>query len=304
MVLVTGATGRVGTDLVRILRQAGFPTRCLVRKGSEYYRLNDLGADFFFGDLRDPSTLRRACRGQRYLVACSGVHIETRANNHENVTVRGHEALWDAALDEGIQRVVFLSCMSNEATAGPSRTRARTSRDLAEESLRRSGLDYVVLRPSIYTEVIACMANRATSSGRMLLPGRGSALCSPISTRDVALHAMASLDLDSVRNRAIPLGGPQTMTLAEALNQAMELARGTGARLLPIPAPGLALARGFARLLSPGWASHLQEWQALLGHDNSVDPSTFTGLFHLPLTPFQQAVKAALDQPCRRKVAR
>ena len=55
VILVTGATGRLGSRIVRLLRRARLPVRALVRSGSYYYRLNDTGCGYFFGDLRNPS---------------------------------------------------------------------------------------------------------------------------------------------------------------------------------------------------------------------------------------------------------
>ena len=110
MILVTGATGRVGEQVVRTLRQLKLQVRALVRKGSEYYWLNDTGCQFFFGDLRDPQSLSRATRDMSYLVVCSGVRLEERHNNHTQVTVDGHAALFEAARKRGIQRVVLISC--------------------------------------------------------------------------------------------------------------------------------------------------------------------------------------------------
>jgi dihydroflavonol-4-reductase len=66
-VLLTGASGFVGSAVALALRQAGFPVRALVRPGSPTTHLSELGLDFVRGDLRDAASLRAAMSGVRYL---------------------------------------------------------------------------------------------------------------------------------------------------------------------------------------------------------------------------------------------
>ena len=106
MIVVTGATGHVGGHIVRTLRALGLPVRTIVRKGSEYYWLNDTGCEFFFGDLRDPLSLRRSLTGAEYLISCTNIQRETQSNNHKDVTVEGHRALFQAARERGVHRAV------------------------------------------------------------------------------------------------------------------------------------------------------------------------------------------------------
>ena len=66
-VLLTGASGFVGSAVARRLRQAGLPVRALVRTTSPVGHLADLGLDFATGDLRDAGSVRRAMAGVRHL---------------------------------------------------------------------------------------------------------------------------------------------------------------------------------------------------------------------------------------------
>jgi NADH dehydrogenase len=293
MILVTGATGRLGGNVVRLLRQVGLGVRALVRAGSEYFWLNDTGANYFFADLRDPGSLRRACKGQDYLIACDAIIVEGRENRHDNVTLAGKQALWEAAKTRGIKRVVYISCLGVSRNPSTASLQAKLQ---AEQALVESGLEYVILRPSVYTQQFADMARTGRDHGYVPLPAPGSNLVSPISLRDVAVYALASLDLEAVKNQVIEIGGPDTMTAREALDHALGLAEANGARVLPL-STGLSKAtEQIIRVSSWRWANRLADLQVLFGDDLSVDMSELTKTFNIELTPYADAIKQALEE--------
>ena len=145
MILVTGATGRLGSHVVRALRRLDQPVRALVRRGSEYFWLNDTGCSYFFGDLRDEESLVRACSGVEHVVVCSGIDVESRGNDHQSMTVDGHAALWRASRTAGVERVVLVSALGVERGYPIPWFDARLQ---AEQSLRQSGVDWSILRPA------------------------------------------------------------------------------------------------------------------------------------------------------------
>ena len=85
MILVVGGTGRLGNQVVRALRDQGKEVRALVRKGSEYFWLNDTGTNYFFGDLRDPQSLHRALRDCEAVISSATVRVEQTDNNHKTM---------------------------------------------------------------------------------------------------------------------------------------------------------------------------------------------------------------------------
>jgi uncharacterized protein YbjT (DUF2867 family) len=198
MILVTGGTGRVGQQVVKTLRQLNKQTRCLVRSGSEYYWLNDTGCSYFFGDLRDAESVRRSCREVESLVVCSGVNFETRANNHNSVTVDGHRTLFETAVERGVKKVVMLSCMGVERDIPHPAFHARK---LAEQALMESGLDYTILRSTVHQHLFVELARQAKEKGEATLPGPGNNRLNPITTRDLAFMVVSALEHPGHRGR-------------------------------------------------------------------------------------------------------
>lgn len=295
MILVTGATGRLGNHVVRALRRMGQPVRALVRKGSHYYWLNDTGCSYFFGDLRDDLSLERACTGMTYLVACSGVETETKANNHTTVTVEGHEKLWRAASERGVKHVVYVSAMGVEREYPIPWYGAKLE---AEQALAESGLAYTIVRPAPYVRTFAEIARRAVHRGSHWVPGPATNTVAPIAVPDVALYAIACLDLPAARNRAVEVCGPEEMTAREALDRALEVAStdGVDGQIRSLPPLAAHLAARMARPLGKRWEHRLRHYGTWFSDDFSCDMSGMIGATGIQLTPFQDALENAVAQ--------
>ena len=177
MVLVVGATGELGMLVVRVLRGLGVEVRALVRPGSDYFRLNDTGCTYFFGDLKDITCLRRACRGVTQVISCAGIRVEDRRDNHQSVTVDGHKNLWLAATESGVQRVVYVSALGVDRGYPIPWFDAKLK---AENALRQSGLPHVVIRPAPFTSNFMRWARNAEGRSITFMPGRGRNRLSPI----------------------------------------------------------------------------------------------------------------------------
>ena len=290
MILVTGATGRVGEQVVRTLRRLKLDVRSLVRKGSEYFWLNDTGCSYFFGDLRDELSLKRATRDVEYIIACSGVRTESRDNNHASVTLDGHRRLFEIAQERGIKRVVLLSC------AGADRDYpipAFYSRKQAEDLLIGSGLSYTILRAPLHEQHFLDYAFRVKDRGSVALPGAGDGALYPISTRDLALMLVSSLDLDATRDRIIDVGGPEAISPRQAFTLACE-ALGVPAQGRPLPGPAVALGSRLGRPVRR-FANQLSEMHRWFSEDFPLDTAQLKATFGIPLQGFQAALAPAVE---------
>ena len=286
MILVTGATGRLGSQVVRALRSARQEVRCLVRKGSEYFWLNDTGASYFFGDLRDPQSLQRAMREVKHLIVASGIRVDHTDNHHGNVVRDGHISLFDAAKLRGVQQVILVSCQGAERAASP----LLASMKAAEDHLIQSGLSYTILRPGLFAANFADLVRRVEINGSVFLPGRPEAKVSPIHVRDMALICMAALATPTLRGRIIPVGGPETMTVAEAFRVACEVS-GVEPHAWPLPPWALKATGALIRPLGRRWQNRLQSLADWFGEDSAVDGQAFAGQLGVPLTPFREAAR-------------
>ncbi|NLY01917.1 MAG: NAD-dependent epimerase/dehydratase family protein [Rhodopirellula sp.] len=212
-VLVTGATGLVGNNVVRALVREGGAIRVLVREGCDPRPLDGLPVEIAYGDVRDAESVRRAVQGVESVVHSAAV-VEigwSGLDRHRAVNVEGTRHVAEAASAAGI-RLVHVSSVdaiainpagkpadeesSREAVYPcPYPITKRAAEDVIQ-SYVASGLDGVVVNPGF----MLGPWDWKPSSGRMLLqvarhftplaPGGGCSVCD---VRDVADGILAAL---------------------------------------------------------------------------------------------------------------
>jgi NADH dehydrogenase len=238
VLLLTGATGLVGSALLRRLTAAGQPVRCLVRDprrlGPERVRVQ-----IALGDLSDPPSFRNALRGVSTVVHLAA---SIRDQPHGSIEELNGIATWrmvEAAERAGAERFVFFSALSASAH---NRTRFLRAKALAEEAVRASSLAHTIFAPSI---IYAPGDPYLTLLGRLaLLPvmpvsGAGSARYQPIWAHDVAECVMAALDMGPRASDAAEryeLAGPETLSHREIVELALR-AQHRHRRIVHVPTP-------------------------------------------------------------------
>lgn len=219
MLLLTGATGLVGSALLRRLTAAGLPVRCLVRDPRR------LGADrvrvqIALGDLADPPSFRNALRGVRTVVHLAAANRDQRAGSIEELNGIATWRMVRAAERAGVDRFVFLSSLG---ASSHDRTRVLRSKALAERAVLASDLRHTVFAPSLVyapaDRLLTRIERVALVAPVMPISGRGEAIYEPIWTEDVADCVMAVLvsgagDAATAGER-YELAGPQTLSQRE-----------------------------------------------------------------------------------------
>jgi uncharacterized protein YbjT (DUF2867 family) len=211
MVIVTGASGRTGGEVVRLLSTRGIRVRALVRDPARTKGLNGPGVEIVVGDLTRPATLDPAFRGatKLFLVSSPDPDVETL---HGNAI--------EAAKRAGIRHVVRLSAHSASQTSIPMLLRVHGEVD---ERLSRSGLSFTILRPHAFFQNTFFHASTVASDG--VIYGVQDGPIPMIDNRDVALAAAAVLTANGHSGRMYDLTGPEALTqtqVAEKLSAALD----------------------------------------------------------------------------------
>jgi NAD(P)H dehydrogenase (quinone) len=205
---ITGATGAVGGRIASRLAGLGHRQRLIVRDGS---RAPDLpGAGVAEASYEDPRTLREALAGTRTFFMVSAGETADRA--------RRHVAVVDAAVEAGVERIVYLSFLNAapDATFTFARDHWHT-----EEHVRSTGLRHTFLRDNMYLDVLPGLAG---TDGVIRGPA-GQGRVGAVARDDVADVAVAVLVGDGHDGQTYDVTGPEAISLREA---AEELTRVTG----------------------------------------------------------------------------
>jgi len=295
-VLVTGATGFVGSAVVRALVARGERPRCLVRRASNRRNLAGLPVDIVEGDLTSADTLDTAlkgCRGLFHVAADYRIWVRD-PEGMERVNVAGTRLLMEAALRHGVERIVYTSSVavlgkSEDGSPASEETPVslsdmigiyKRSKFLAESAVRRlhqeKGLPVVIVNPST---PIGPHDVKPTPTGRVVLAAACGRMPAFVDTGlnvthvdDVAVGHLLAFERGEEGERYI-LGG-RNLSLSEILVRVAEL-RGRRPPRLRLPrAPLLPLA-----YLAETWARVSDGAEPLLTVDGlrmAAKPMYFT----------------------------
>ena len=234
MILIVGASGRLGSVVVQQLLAQGKPVRVMTRNPLTLAHLKQQGAEVVSGDLRDPASLLRACQGVEQVLAAAHALVGKGDNNPQTVDDAGNRQLIDAAKAAGVKHFVFLSILgaSLDAPLEFFRIKYRT-----EEYLRASGLSFTIFRPSAFMDLWAQLIGQPIlEQGKTTIFGRGNNPINFVAVEDVARFVCFAFEDPVAGNQVIEVGGPENLTL----NQVAEIfehvsGRQAKKRLVPLP---------------------------------------------------------------------
>jgi NADH dehydrogenase len=220
MNLVVGATGNVGGAVCEALRAQGKPLRAMVRETSDPERvrwLEDLGAEVVRGELRDPSSLARACEGAATVVSGATTIGSLGTDSISAVDRDGQLSLVDAARSAYVGHFIYISYTRHVDTDDPL-TQAKRA---VENQLHTSGMAFTILRPSYFMEMwLGPPLGWDLAAGTARVLGSGEQRVSWISARDVAAAVVACVDNPNARGQTIELGGPEAVSPLEVVRLA------------------------------------------------------------------------------------
>lgn len=235
-VAVVGATGFVGNAVVARLAESGHGVIAISRTGR---RLAGWPASVITraADVATGRNLAQALEGADAAVHLVAIPRESGGRTFAEVNVRGTQRVVDAATAAGIRRFVHLSVLG---VADDPKLRYLYSKWLGERIVRDSGLDWVVLRPSLmfgpgdgFFRLVRTTL-KWWSPGVVAIPGSGDTRFQPLAVDDLAIAVERSLADADRAGQVYEIGGPDWVTYREIVEDVMRV---TGMRRLKLPMP-------------------------------------------------------------------
>jgi NADH dehydrogenase len=234
VILLTGATGNLGTPLLRRLTTSGARVRCLVRDprrlGPERVRVQ-----IALGDLSEPASFRNALRGVDTVVHLAAAIRDQQRASIEELNAVATLRLLHAAERSGVERFVFFSALGASLHG---RARFFRAKALAEQAVAASPLETTIFAPSIVyspRDPWVRLLERMSLLPVMPISGSGRALYQPIWSDDAAAAVIAALGGGDGRDR-YDLAGPETMSYDDIARETLRALR-RDRRLLHVPLP-------------------------------------------------------------------
>lgn len=241
MILVTGASGYVGNNMVRRLVQLGKPVRAMVGNPEKALkRLSDIESkiEIVKGDVTRPETLTEWMQGVDVVIHLVAIAIEKGGRTYEQINITGTDNVLAATKAAGIKR--FLNMC--QAGATPTHfSRFLKSKGIAQQHVAESGLNWTAFRPSVIwgpQDEFANVQARLIQMTPIIFPivGDGKAKFQPVYVGDVVEAFVRSIDDPSTYGHEYELGGPEVLEYEEIVKRVLK-ALGTRRMLVKVPVP-------------------------------------------------------------------
>ena len=238
-VLVAGANGQLGSVIVRKLAAAGVPVRAVGRNAQKLETLRAPGVEIVPVDLMNLVALTEACRGVGQIVSTANNNLGKGATSPTRIDLTAHQNLCAAARNAGVRRILYVSAHGIDQDSPVDIFRIKW---YIEDAIRRSGVPYVVLRPTAFMDVWVdqIIADPIRKKGSATIFGPGTAQANYIAVDDVAEFVVKILAREEVVNEVVEIGGPSTMSMND-VTMLVEKQLGRGGRRRHIPVFAMTL---------------------------------------------------------------
>ena len=217
-ILLAGATGYLGQYILAVLLREEYPTRIVVRNKSKLSPalLTHPLLEVVEAEVTQPDTLRGVCKGVHKVISTVGITLQKDGLTYEQVDFQANKNLLDEALREGVRKFIYVSVFKGEAMRHIA---IGAAKERFVDTLKTSGLDYCIIRPSVFYSYITLFFEMAKED-IICLFSKGQYAMNPIHGEDLAEVCVAQLER---YEREVNVGGAEIFTQTEMARLAFEV---------------------------------------------------------------------------------
>jgi uncharacterized protein YbjT (DUF2867 family) len=265
-ILVIGATGTLGRQIVREALQLGYPVKCGVRNVRKATFLREWGAELVYADLKLPETLPNALKGVSVIIDAATLRPDDELSTPKEVDLIGKLALIKAAKLSGIERFIFFSIINNDKFDYVPLMGLKAS---VESNLKQSQIPYTIFQLSGFFQGLIAQYAVPILDQQTIWSTQDTAKIAYMDTQDVAKFCLRSLSLPQTANNTYLLGGSKSWLSSELINLCETLS-GQKATISFIPLFLIGSIRNLASFSKWSWGvTDRLAFAEVLAQDNS-----------------------------------
>jgi uncharacterized protein YbjT (DUF2867 family) len=206
-ILLAGSTGYLGGFILKELLYRGFETRIIVRneKKLPLHITDDPRLDLVRAQVTEPQSLKGCCRNIDTVISTIGITRQKDGLTYMDVDYQANVNLLQEARQNGVKKFIYISVLHGDRL---TRLKICEAKEKFVQVLKKSGLDYCIIRPTGYFSDMGEFYEMA-KKGRIYLFGDGEYRMNPIHGADLAEVCVNAIDSEE---KEIAVGGPQTLS--------------------------------------------------------------------------------------------
>ncbi len=300
-VLVVGATGTLGRQVVRRAIEEGHQVTCLVRNPAKAAFLSEWGAHLKVGNLLQPRTLQEAIEGEEAVIDCATVRVTDNLSARQ-VDWDGKVALINAARAAQIKHFIFFSIMG--AQHEYANVPLMNFKHHIEKYLMGSQLPYTIFRVAGFMQGLIGQYAIPILEEQVVWVTSETVPIAYLDTWDAARFTVRALEVEAAKQQIFPLSGPKAWTAQEVIALCEQLSN-KKAKVSTMPLGLLRGARRVAQFFQWSWniADRLAFVEVIAAKEPmhadmtavyetlGIDPSSITTLEEYLADYFQRMLK-------------
>jgi uncharacterized protein YbjT (DUF2867 family) len=215
-ILLAGSTGYLGIYIAKELQQRSYFFRAIARSPEKLAKNNIKANEIIKAELTKPDSIKECCKGVDIVISTVGITRQKDGLTYMDVDYQANMNLLKEAQKSGVKKFIYISVLNG----GKLRNlKICDAKELFVEQLKRSGIDYCIIRPNGFFSDMSEIFNMA-KNGRIYLFRKGKSKANPIHGEDLATFCVDAIDNP---DKEVEIGGPETLTQNEMASMAFEV---------------------------------------------------------------------------------
>jgi uncharacterized protein YbjT (DUF2867 family) len=215
-ILLAGSTGYLGSYIVKELQKQAYFCRAIARN-PERLKQKDIEAnEVIKAELTKPATITESCKEIDVIISTVGITRQKDGLTYMDVDYQANMNLLGEAKKSGVKKFIYVSVLNGEKLRN---LKICDAKEMFVEQLKKSGLDYCIVRPNGFFSDMSEFFNMA-KRGRVYLFGNGELRANPIHGEDLATVCVDAIDNSY---KEVEIGGPETLTQNEIASIAFDI---------------------------------------------------------------------------------